>query len=261
MSDTVHYDRTDGVATITLNRPDAMNALDTAAKEGLAGALDRARDDHSARAVMLTGAGKAFCVGQDLREHAEGLGSEAGLRDTVRRHYNPIIRSLTEMPKPVVAAVNGVAAGAGVSLALACDFRVLAESAKLSMAFANIGLTADSGASWLLPRLIGRARALEILMLGEPVTAQRALELGLATSVAQAGELPAEAYKLAARLAEGPTIAYHAIRSSIGFGETHGLAETLEHEAEQQAVCGDTADHRAATAAFLNKETPRFEGR
>lgn len=261
MSDTVQYHLADGVATITLDRPEALNALDTATQEGLAGALDRARDDGDARAVLLTGAGRAFCAGQDLREQAGAPGSEADLSDTVRKHYNPIIRGITRMPKPVVAGVNGTAAGAGVSLALACDLRVLADTAKLSMAFADIGLTADSGASWSLPRLIGRARALEVLMLGEPVTAQRALELGLATSVVDAGELPAAAHDLTARLAAGPTVAYHAIRSAVDYGLEHGLAETLEREAELQAECGRTADHRNAREAFRNKETPRFEGR
>lgn len=267
MSDTVLYHRAEGVATITLNRPEALNALDTPTKEGLAGALGRARDDGDVRAVLLTGAGRTFCAGQDLHEQAEtvgGTGSDVGdvdLGDTVREHYNPTIRRITEMPKPVVAGMNGTAAGAGVSLALACDFRVLADTAKLSMAFASIGLTADSGASWSLPRLIGRSRALEMLILGEPVTAQRAVELGLATSVVEAGELPAAAHDLAARLAAGPTVAYHAIRSAVDYGLEHGLAQTLEREAELQAACGETADHRGAKEAFRNKETPRFEGR
>lgn len=261
MSETVLYDRADGIATVTLNRPDAMNALDRTTKAGLTAALERAHDDEEARAVLLTGSGKAFCVGQDLREHAESLEAGEGLGDTVRLHYNPIIRQLTEMPKPVVAAVHGAAAGAGVSLALACDFRVLSQRAKLSMAFANIGLAADSGTSWFLPRLVGRARAIELLMLGEPVTADHALELGLATKVVPDDEAYGSACELAGRLAAGPTVAFHTIRSSIGFGETHELAQTLEREAELQAHCAQTADHRGATEAFLNKQRPTFEGR
>lgn len=260
MSDTVLYDRADGIATVTLNRPDAMNALDRATKDGLIAALERAHDDGEARAVLLTGSGKAFCVGQDLREHADGLAAGEGLGDTVRLHYNPIVRRLAEMPKPVVASVHGTAAGAGVSLALACDFRVLSERANLSMAFANIGLTADSGASWFLPRLVGRARAIELLMLSEPVTADRAAQLGLATKVVPDEETAASARELAGRLASGPTVAFHTIRSSIDFGETHDLPQTLEQEANLQATCAQTADHQNATEAFLTKQQPAFEG-
>lgn len=261
MPEAVRYDTADGIATVTLNRPDAMNALDRETKTALISALEQARDDTSARAVLLTGAGKAFCVGQDLREHAESLQAGDGLGGTVREHYNPLIRGLTGMPKPVVAAVNGAAAGAGVALALACDFRVMAEDAKLSMAFAGIGLSADSGSSWLLPRLVGRARAIELLMLGEPVTASRAWDLGLATSVVPPADLPGTGRDFAARLAAGPTVAYHAIRSSIDFAQTHDLAQTLDYEADLQERCARTADHRAATEAFLAKQQPTFEGR
>lgn len=259
-AESVLYDRTGDVVTITLNRPEAMNALDGATREALSAALDAAREDDS-RAVLLAGAGKGFCAGQDLHEHGESLRAGAGLGNAVREHYNPLIRELTEMPKPVVAAVNGVAAGAGASLALACDFRVLADSASFLMAFANLGLSADSGASWLLPRVVGRARATELLMLAEPVDARRALELGLATSVAPQAELGHVAGDLASRLAAGPTVAYHTIRSSLDYAQAHELDETLELEAELQATCADTADHRNAVEAFLNKQRPTFEGR
>lgn len=177
-SDSVVYELSDGVATITLNRPDAMNSLTVEAKEALLAAVERAKNDTGARAVLLTGRGKAFCAGQDLREHADSLSAGTGLGNTVRKHYNPIVLALTRMPKPVVAAVNGVAAGAGASLAFACDLRIASEKASFLMAFANVGLGSDSGASWTLPRLIGHSRAMEMLLLAEPVRAERALETG-----------------------------------------------------------------------------------
>ena len=181
---------TDAVATITLDRPDAMNSLTAEVKAALLAALRRAREPTSGvRAVLLTGSGRAFCAGQDLREHAANLEAGRGLADTVREHYNPIVELITTMAKPVVAAVNGVAAGAGASLAFACDLRVASEKAKFAMAFAGIGLAPDSGASWTLQRLVGLGRASELMLLGEPVDAARALELGLVTRVVPADEL------------------------------------------------------------------------
>src|SRR6185369_3759511 len=172
-----------------------------AVKEALIAALERARDDDEVRAVILTGAGRAFCVGQDLREHAQALAEDvANLERTVLTHYNVIARGIATMPKPVVAAVNGMAAGAGASFAYACDFRLAAETAGFLMAFAKVGIGADSGASWTLPRLIGHGRATAMLMLAEPVTAQQALEMGLVNAVIPAAELAAAAAELAARL-------------------------------------------------------------
>jgi len=169
VSDAVRYEIADSVATVTLDRPEAMNALTTAMKEALLAALVRAADDTAVRAVVLTGAGRGFCVGQDLREHAESLAAGTGASlTTVRDHYNPIVRTIVGMPKPLVAGVNGMAAGAGAALAFACDFRIAADNAGFLMAFAKVGLGADSGASWTLPRLVGQARATELLMLAEP---------------------------------------------------------------------------------------------
>jgi 2-(1,2-epoxy-1,2-dihydrophenyl)acetyl-CoA isomerase len=165
------------------------------------------------------------------------------------------------MPKPVIAAINGSAAGAGASLAFACDFRVAARRASFLMAFARVGLAADSGASWTLQRLAGTARAVELLMLAEPVSADQALAAGLLTSVVADEELTAAAAGLAAKLAAGPTAAYAGIKAQLLYAATHGLGESLEHEAQVQAKLGQTADHRAATAAFLRKERPVFEGR
>jgi 2-(1,2-epoxy-1,2-dihydrophenyl)acetyl-CoA isomerase len=251
----------DSVATITLNRPDALNSLTIAAKQALLDALRQATEDPAVRAVVLTGAGRAFCAGQDLREHAALLaaGDPAPLT-TVRDHYNPIVLALAEMPKPVVAAVNGIAAGAGASLAFAADFRIAAERASFLLAFANVGLTLDSGASWLLPRLIGHARATALAMLAEPVTTTHALEMGLINAVVPDDTVLTAATELATSLAAGPTVAYAAIKESIRYAWTATLAESLEKEAELQARAGATDDHRNATQAFLNRERATFVG-
>lgn len=262
MSDTVRYEVKDAVGTITLNRPDAMNALTTEMKEALRDTVRRAAADDSVRAVVLTGAGRAFCAGQDLREHMTSLeAGAAGLGETVREHYNPTALALAQMPKPVIAAVNGSAAGAGASLTFACDFRIVSEKASFLMAFARVGLSSDTGAAWTLQRLVGRAKAAELLMLAEPVRAAEAAELGLATSVVPPEELADAAHALAARLAQGPTVALAAIKEALDHAATHDLAASLEKEAELQERCGATDDHRAATYAFVRKETPVFEGR
>jgi 2-(1,2-epoxy-1,2-dihydrophenyl)acetyl-CoA isomerase len=258
---TVLYDVREAVATITMNRPDAMNSLTAAMRAELLVSVERARDDGSVRAVVLTGAGRGFCAGQDLREHADRLERDLGLDDAVRKHYNPIVRAITSMGKPVVAAVNGVAAGAGASLAFACDFRLVAEKAKFAMAFTGIGLAPDSGASWTLQRLVGPGRARELLMLGDVVDAGRALELGLVSRIVPGEELLAAARELAVRLAQGPTLAYAATKRALDFAATHSLSESLDLEADLQDECVATADHANATSAFLNKEQPVFEAR
>lgn len=261
MTDTVRCDRGDAIATITLNRPAARNALTAEMKEGLLAALRECGADQAVRAVILTGAGQAFCAGQDLREHAALLAAGADPLDTVRQHYNPIIMAITGMPKPVIAAVGGVAAGAGASLAFACDFRIAAQRASVLMAFARVGLGADSGASWTLQRLAGPARAAELLLLAEPLAADKALSYGLFNSVVADDELAGAAHDLAARLAAGPTAAYAAIKQSLAFAAAHGLADSLEMEAQLQAELGRTADHRAATMAFVHKQQPVYQGR
>ncbi|GAA1736104.1 enoyl-CoA hydratase-related protein [Nonomuraea bangladeshensis] len=256
----IRYDVADAVATITLDRPDAMNSLTTELKVALLDALRRAADDRAIRAVLLTGAGRAFCAGQDLREHAGNLEAGRGLDDTVRLHYNPVVELLTTMPKPVVAAVNGVAAGAGASLAFACDLRVASEKAKFALAFTGIGLAPDSGASWTLQRLVGLGRAAELLLLGEPLDAARALELGLVTRVVPADDVLKTAYELAARLAQGPTVAYAATKRALAHAATHALPDALALEADLQDECAATRDHREATRAFLAKQRPAFTG-
>ncbi|MEQ4716861.1 enoyl-CoA hydratase-related protein [Nonomuraea sp. B19D2] len=254
----IRYDVADAVATITLDRPEAMNSLTAETKDRLLAALREAAQDREVRAVLLTGSGRAFCAGQDLREHADNLEAGRGLADTVRVHYNPIVELITTMPKPVVAAVNGVAAGAGASLAFACDLRVASEKAKFALAFSGIGLAPDSGASWTLQRLVGRGRAAELMLLGEPLDAARALELGLVTRVVPADDVLKTAQELAVRLAHGATLAYAATKRALAYAATHSLSDSLAMEADLQDECAATQDHQNATRAFLAKERPTF---
>lgn len=262
MADTVLYDVSDGLATVTLNRPEAMNALNHETKEALRDTLTEAGSDGAVRAVLLTANGRAFCVGQDLKEHISALEAHGGgALTTVKDHYNPITLALATMPKPVVVAVNGVAAGAGAGFAFAADYRVAADTASFNTAFAGIALTADSGMSWSLPRLVGPARAADLLLFPRSVKADEALGLGLVQEVVPADELRAHAEELARRLAEGPTASYAALKESLSYGAEHSLAETLDKEAELQVRAGASDDHRIAVEAFVKKEKPRFVGR
>ncbi|MEU9505238.1 enoyl-CoA hydratase-related protein [Micromonospora sp. NPDC048170] len=263
MTEPLLVDRTDAVVTLTLNRPTAMNALDVALKEALRDTLAELETDRSCRAVVLAGAGRSFSAGQDLREHVQTLESTDGNPlDTVRAHYNPIAARLANLPKPVVAAVRGMAAGAGASLAFLADIRIGGPSTSFLMAFAKVGLAADTGASWTLPRLVGHAKAIELLMLAEPVGAADACQLGLINRLVEDDEqvLPT-AQELAARLAAGPTVAYGAIKRQLSIADAGTLADALAAEAQAQSICGGTADHRNGTRAFVNKQKPTFEGR
>jgi 2-(1,2-epoxy-1,2-dihydrophenyl)acetyl-CoA isomerase len=262
VSDTVLVEIADGVATITMNRPEALNSLTVEAKEALLDAVHRVAGDPAARAVVLTGAGRAFCAGQDLREHQALLQSgDPTLMDTVRKHFNPLALAIARVPKPVVAAVNGMAAGAGASIAFAADFRIAAESARFLLAFTNVGLALDTGVSWTLPRLVGHARATAMALLAEPVGSGPALEMGLVNAVVPDEQAVAAAHELAAKLAAGPTVAYAAVKESLAYAQTATLEEALEKEADLQALAGATQDHRAATAAFVRKEQAVFIGR
>jgi 2-(1,2-epoxy-1,2-dihydrophenyl)acetyl-CoA isomerase len=263
MADTVLYEVHDGLATITLNRPEAMNALNIATKVALREAVESAASDDAVRAVLLTAAGeRAFCVGQDLKEHI-GLLAEGSTKvmSTVKEHYNPVVRALTEMPKPVVAGVNGVAAGAGFGIALAADYRVAADTAAFNTSFAGVALSADSGISWTLPRVVGPGRAADLLLFPRTMSARDAHDLGIVNRLVPSTELPAEAEKVARALAEGPTVAYGAIKESLAYALSHSLAETLEKEDELQTRAGASEDHTIAVRAFVNKETPKYLGR
>lgn len=246
------------VGIVTLGAP----ALTRKAKEQLLAGLRRLSGDDSVRAVVLTGTGRVFCAGQDLAEHAAALDADpASAFETLALHYHPIVLALTGMPKPVVAAINGACAGAGISLALACDIRVCAETAKFATAFTGIGLTFDSGLSATLARAVGAARASELILLGEPFTAQEALEWGLVGRLADPGSVLSEAMELAARLAAGPTLAYAEAKKAIQAAALPALPGVLAAEQAAQSRLGLTADHKGAVAAFLAKQRPEFHGR
>ncbi len=251
----------DGVGVVTFNRPDAMNSLDIPTKEAFLAALRQVADDTEVRCVVLTGSGRAFCVGQDLKSHVELLQrQDPSLWDTVEQHYNPAVTLIATMPKPVIAAVNGVAAGAGASFTFAADYRFLAEGGGYNFAFTGIALSCDTGASWTLPRLVGTARAKELLMFPRTIKAAEAKDLGLVNEVVE-GDVMVPAMDLARRMAKGPTLAYAAVREAVHHSAQHSFAESLAHEGELMNRTGGSADHAAAVDAFLAKQKPIFEGR
>lgn len=247
-----------GVATVTLHRPDALNALTVPMKQALLAAFRRLERDRAVRAVILTGAGRAFCAGQDLRERLEPGAAPLGVE--VRERYNPIIRAMRGMPKPIVGAINGIAAGAGASLAMACDIRVASEAATFALAFGRVGLVPDSGATWFLPRFVGAARASELALLNDPVGAEDALRLGLVGRVVAADRLAAEAGAIAARLAAGAPRAIALTKRALNAAWDHDLEAALEYEAHLQDLAGRTKDHAEGMAAFMDKRPPRFSG-
>lgn len=257
----VAVDRDGAVATVRLQRPEAMNALDQRTKTALLAALRGVSDDPTVRAVVLTGSGRAFCVGQDLREHARLLlaGDDGPFR-TVEEHYNPIVTTIATMDKPVIAALGGVAAGAGASFALAADLRIMVEGAGINLAFAGVALAADSGASWTLQRLVGPGKAKELLLLPRTLDSATCLSLGLVSEVVAPEEFEERVRTLARTFADGPTRAYGAIRRSVAYAGGHSLSESLAFEAKQMALTGSSADHRHAVEAFLAKRPPEFTG-
>ncbi|HVL83714.1 MAG TPA: enoyl-CoA hydratase-related protein [Pseudonocardia sp.] len=255
------------VAVLTLNRPARYNALTLALKQALVAAIVELSATTDVRALVLTGAGRAFCVGQELGEHAEELrrrgadGHPGRAFDTVAEHYNPIVSGLADLPFPVVAAVNGPCAGAGLGFAMACDLRVAAAGTKFSPAFTGIGLTADSGLSASLAHAVGVPRALELLLLGEPFTAEQAQAWGMVREVVASEEVLEAALALARRLAAGPTSAYVEVRRGVRFGAVHDLAAVLAEEGAAQARLAATEDHARAVEDFLAKRRPTFHGR
>jgi 2-(1,2-epoxy-1,2-dihydrophenyl)acetyl-CoA isomerase len=259
MTDGLRVEIDGPVATLTLDRPAALNALTVPMKLALREALDRIGADRSVRAVILTGAGRAFCAGQDLAEREQP--DAAPLDVEVRERYNPIIRGLRSMDQPVIAAVNGVAAGAGASLAFACDVRIAAEGARFVLAFGRIGLVPDSGATWFLPRLVGPARAAEMALVGDPVDAAEALRIGLVSKVVPADALLDEARAIADKIAASAPRAVALTKHALDRSWSLDLGATLDDEARLQGEAGATADHAEGLAAFREKRPPRFSGR
>ncbi len=248
------------IARLTLNRPDRLNAFTLGMLGELSTALSDLDGDENVRVVILTGAGRGFCAGQDLNDH-EALDDARAIRNVVERHYNPVVRQIRALPQPVIAAVNGVAAGAGCSLALSCDIAIATMSAKFINAFVNIGLIPDSGGSYFLPRLVGQARALGLTLLGDPIDAKTAAEWGLIWKAVADSDFTGEVESLARRLAEMPTAAIGLIKHAINVSGHHSLEQQLAVEAELQAAAAETEDYQEGRAAFLEKRKPRFFGR
>ena len=246
------------MATITLARPDSLNALNAAMVDELRAAVE-SLPASGARCLLITGEGRGFSSGADLAGGADGLPDDAGI--ALEKHFNPLVEALFALDVPVVAAVNGPAAGAGASLALCADLVIAARSAYFLQAFVNIGLIPDAGATWLLPRLVGRARALEMMMLGERIGAEQALEWGLIARVTGDEFLAEEAVALATRLAQGPTVALGLIRRLAREAAHLSLGDALAAERAAQREAGRSEDFKAAVVAFLQKRQPRFEGK
>ena len=252
------FDVADRVATITLNRPDALNALTIGLKDELLAVLIQVSNDPAVRAVVLTGAGRAFCAGQDLHERLQP--DAVPLDEEIRERYNPIILAMRNLDRPIIGAINGIAAGAGASLAFACDVRIAAENASFLLAFGRIGLVPDSGTTWFLPRLVGSAKAAELALLGESLSAADAARIGLVAKVVPADTLVAEARAIAARLADMAPQAVALTKWALQASWNTSLEEQLEMEAQLQGMVGTTADHAEGIAAFVGKRPPRFTG-
>lgn len=257
---TILTDLADGVMTLTLNRPEVLNAFDERMAEEVQDALKKAERDEAVRCLVLTGAGKGFCAGQDLSA-MKSRSEEISFRAHLLKTYNPIVSRLRAIEKPVLAQMNGAAAGAGLGIALACDLRYAAEGAKFRVAFNAIGLAPDSGVSFSLPRLIGYARAYEVSITNQPITAEQALAWGMVNAIFPADQLAAAVRDLAVRLAQGPTRAFGLTKRAMNKAFQLTIDEALDYEAHLQETAGRTADHKEGVAAFLEKRAPKFAGK
>jgi 2-(1,2-epoxy-1,2-dihydrophenyl)acetyl-CoA isomerase len=258
-SPAVLYEKKGNVAHITLNRPDVFNAFNDDQSYQLQDALKQANKDEVVRVVVLTGSGKAFCSGQDLKAIAGS--KNRSLSESLYKRYNPIIRAMREMPKPIIGRINGVAAGAGASLALACDFIIAAEHASLIEVFVNVGLVPDSGSSYFLPKAISPARAFEMCTMAQKVTAQQALEWGLINRVVAAEALDEEVAKAANYYATAPTLAIGMIKKMLNKATHSDLETMLQYEAYCQEIAGRSEDYREGVTAFNEKRKPEFKGK
>lgn len=253
------YEVAEGVATITFNRPEVRNAVNDQMADEMQAALRSAERDTAVRCLVITGAGAGFCAGQDLAA-VRDRGAGISFREHLQKTYNPIVAKLTSIEKPVIAAVNGAAAGAGWGIALACDFRYASESAKFRLAFIGIGLAPDSGTSFFLPRLVGLGRALELAYSNDLIDAPTALSLGLVNRVVPADELMPVTLGLAKKLAQAPTKGIGLTKRAMNFALAATLDEALDYEAHMQEIAGRSADHREGVNAFLEKRSPQFTG-
>lgn len=258
MSETLLVHMRGDVRVITLNRPEVLNAIGAQLGTELLEALREAERATEVRCVLVTGAGRGFCAGADLREQTPG---QSSLGELLRTRYNGIVLKMRTMEKPIIAAVNGVAAGAGCNLALAADLRVASDRASFIQSFSRVGLIPDSGGTWFLPRLVGLGRALEMMFFADPVDAATAERLGLVNRVVSHDDLMPRALEWAARLAAGPTRAYGLIKRAVNRAGSVELGEALEYEAQLQEIAGRTDDHREGVAAFLAKRPPSYSGR
>ena len=261
MYETILFEKTGGVANVALNRPKKLNAFDGTMHEELYAALDEAAMDEEVRCVVLRGEGRGFSAGADLAQIMEGSDGDPDLGEYLRDTYSRLVKRMVSVEKPIVASLHGPVYGAGVGIALACDLRVAAESAKFSVAFIKIGLMPDAGVSFFLPRVVGLARALEMSMTGDPVEADEALRIGLVNKVVADEELAEETAALAGRLAAMPTAALGRTKRALYASLEADLDTVLEREAEGQTFCGYTADHKEGVEAFFEKREARFSGR
>lgn len=259
--ETISYEVADGVATITLNRPDKLNSFTVQMHGELADALKTVKKDASVRCLLLTGAGRGFCAGQDLGDRAVSSSDEApNLGESLEKRYNPLIRTIQGLEMPVICAVNGVAAGAGANLAFACDIVLAAKSASFIQAFCKIGLVPDSGGTWTLPRLVGHARATALMMLGDKVPAEQAEAWGMIYKTVDDDALMAEAQALAANLATQPTKGLALIKRALRATWTNTLDQQLDLERDLQTLAGQTQDYQEGVKAFMEKRKPQFTG-
>lgn len=259
MYNTILYEKKDSVLKITLNRPDVYNAFNEEMLRELQKAFKAAEEDNEVRCVILTGAGKAFCSGQDLKDFNE---KKSTFKEALDQRYNPLIKQIANLPKPVICAINGVAAGAGLSLALACDYRIAVESAALIEVFINVGLIPDSASNFFLPRIIGYARAFEMCMTGNKLTASEAKDLGLVNKVVSYNSLLMKSAELTAKsFASKPTRAIGMIKQLINKSFQSGLDEMLDLESAYQQEAGNTEDFKEGVAAFLEKRKSVFKGK
>lgn len=251
-----------GVMTITLNRPDRLNSFNDLMHQQLAACLTQAERDDNVRCLLITGAGRGFCAGQDLNDrNVDPSGPAPDLGLSVERFYNPLVRRLAALPKPVIAAVNGVAAGAGATLALGCDIVLAARSANFVMAFSKLGLVPDCGGSWFLPRVAGRARAMGLALLGEKLSAEQAAQWGMIWQQVEDAELADTSRQLARHLATQPTFGLGLIKKALQVSETNGLDAQLDLERDYQRLAGRSDDYREGVSAFLTKRPPQFSGK